>query len=152
MRIATILAATIACLGLLVVACHNGNSAPTQPIMVTPTTPTPTSRPGATPTPPPSGGTMHIVNTGLGGNVFVDAVSNNSTTTIKAGDTVQWVFVGGTSHSTTSGNCCTANGLWDSGVHGSGFLFQRTFTQTGSFPYFCTVHGAMMTGTVIVNP
>jgi plastocyanin len=150
MRIATILAAAAACLMLLATACHNDNSAPTQPVMVTPTTPTPTSRPGATPT--PSGGTMHIVSTGLGGNIFVDAASGNSTTTIKAGDTVQWAFVGGTSHSTTSGNCCTANGLWDSGVHASGFVFQRTFTQTGSFPYFCTVHGAMMTGTIVVNP
>ncbi len=151
MRIATTLAATTACLGLLVVACHNNDhSSPTQPIMVTPGTPTPGTKP--TPTPAPSGGTMHIVNTGLGGNLFVDAVSGNSTTTIKVGDTVQWIFVGGTSHSTTSGNCCTASGLWDSGVHGSGFLFQRTFTQTGSFPYFCTVHGAMMTGTIVVNP
>ena len=30
-------------------------------------------------------------------------------------------------------------------------LLLDKFTQPGTFPYFCTVHGAMMTGTVVVN-
>jgi plastocyanin len=51
----------------------------------------------------------------------------------------------------TSGNCCSPDGLWDSGLLTSG-SFSRQFAQTGTFPYYCTVHGAMMTGTVVVNP
>ena len=85
-------------------------------------------------------------------NVFADSVSGTSTTTIHAGETVQWIWVSGT-HSTTSGSCplgCVANGLWDSGVLSSG-SFQHTFPTTGTFPYFCLVHGTMMQGTVVVQ-
>jgi plastocyanin len=30
--------------------------------------------------------------------------------------------------------------------------FNHTFPSAGSFPYFCTVHGSLMTGMVVVNP
>ena len=53
-------------------------------------------------------------------------------------------------HTTTSGNCCTPSGLWDSGLQTSG-AFARQFPTPGTFPYFCAVHGSMMTGTVVVN-
>jgi len=81
----------------------------------------------------------------------MDSQSNTSTTTIKAGDTVQWNFVDSIPHTTTSGACCTPSGLWDSGVKSSG-SFSHQFAAKGTFPYYCTVHGAMMTGTVVVNP
>ncbi len=87
-----------------------------------------------------------------GGNAFADQQTGGSTTTITAGTTVQWVWVSGL-HSTTSGTCgtvCTPDGVWDSGI-GSGMTFSHTFNQAGTFPYFCKVHGAMMTGTVIVQ-
>ncbi len=32
------------------------------------------------------------------------------------------------------------------------FSFQHTFNQAGTFNYVCAVHGAAMSGTVIVNP
>ena len=32
-----------------------------------------------------------------------------------------------------------------------GSLLSHTFPTAGTFPYFCEVHGAMMTGTVIVQ-
>ncbi len=108
--------------------------------------------PGATPTPNPSPGGSRVVNVGQAGNAFVDQQSGTSTTTIAAGGTVQWSWVSGT-HSTTSGSCsgaCTPDGLWNSGA-GSGMVFSRTFNQVGTFRYFCLVHGAMMTGTVIVQ-
>jgi plastocyanin len=41
--------------------------------------------------------------------------------------------------------------MWDSGLMSSG-SFSHTFSSTGSFPYFCTIHGSLMTGTVVVNP
>lgn len=129
------------------VSCNN-KSAPTQPGMP----PTPT-QPGAhaTPTPTPVSGGMATVNVGQGGGlVFVDTRSGTNVTTIHAGQPVQWVWVSGT-HSTTSGACCSSNGQWDSGVKSSG-NFSHTFSTTGNFPYFCTVHGSLMTGSVVVNP
>ena len=73
-----------------------------------------------------------------------------STVNITAGTTVRWTWVNGT-HSTTSGNCCTSDGIWDSGVRtGGGNTFDFTFTTPGTFRYFCQIHGAMMTGTVNV--
>jgi plastocyanin len=120
---------------------------PPQPVA----TPTPTP-PGPTPTPtPPSGGTRTVTATSQFGTQFIDAVSGNGTSTITVGTTIHWVLGTGF-HSTTSGPCppCTGDGLWDSG---EGFVtFDHTFNQAGTFPYFCSVHGINMTGTVIVNP
>ena len=72
------------------------------------------------------------------------------TVKVELGDTVRWTWING-SHSTTSGPPGSPNGLWDSGVHGAGFSFTRTFDQAGRFPYFCTLHWQMgMVGTVVV--
>jgi len=126
--------------------CGSNHSAPTQPtVNMTPTRP---PAAGPTPTPPPAA--MHSVSVGMGGNQFVDGQSGSNVTTISAGQTVMWNWPGGP-HSTTSGNCCTPDGKWDSGVRSSG-SFSQTFPSAGSFPYFCTVHGSMMTGMVMVNP
>lgn len=114
-------------------------------------TPTPSS---LTPTPVLA---PHVVivgqQPGVGrANVFADSVTGTSTTTVHAGETVQWTWVSG-AHSTTSGACplgCVADGQWDSGVLASG-TFQHTFPAAGTFPYFCQVHGTMMQGTVVVQ-
>jgi plastocyanin len=117
-------------------------------------TPTPQATPrppSPTPTPAPQGQTV-IVNVGEGGLNFVDQASGSNMTRIHVGDTVRWVWVGG-SHSTTSGGCsggCRADGLWDSGT-GSGKVFERKFTQAGTFPYHCIPHGAAMTGVIQVQ-
>jgi PKD repeat protein len=92
----------------------------------------------------------HTVEVGSGGDRFVDNESHTSTTRINVGDTVQWNWDNGF-HSTTSGNCCTADGNWDSQAHSAPFSFSHTFNAAGNFPYFCVVHGAMMTGLVIVQ-
>jgi plastocyanin len=126
----------------LLVSCGD-SSAPTQPAMTTPTPPPPA---GTTPTPVAA----HTVGVGQGGNRFVDSQSGNGTTTIRAGESVTWNFVAGP-HSATSGNCCSPDGTFDSGVRSSG-SFSHTFSSAGTFPYYCTVHGSMMTGSVIVNP
>ena len=115
-------------------------------------TPTRTQPPAPTPTPTPQAAQTVVVNVGQGGLRFVDQLSGNSTTTIHVGDTVRWVWVGG-SHSTTSGSCqggCHPDGLWDSGT-GSGMTFSRTFTQAGTFAYHCIPHGSSMTGVVQVQ-
>ena len=115
-------------------------------------TPAPPGAPTPTPTPPPPANP--VVDVGAnGGNTFVDRQSGTSTTTIRAGNTVHWIWVSGV-HSTTSGSCtggpCQPDGLWDSGS-GTGMTFDRTFLQPGTFPYYCTVHGSMMQGTVVVQ-
>ncbi len=123
----------------------------------------PTPTPGAsspTPTPTAPAGATHTVAIGQSGNSFTDSSSGNSSTTVHVGDTVKWVWMGG-SHSTTSGTCttggyygggCTADGHWDSGVAASPFTFSQTFTAAGTFKYFCGVHLGGMTGTVQVLP
>jgi plastocyanin len=90
-------------------------------------------------------------------------VTGSSSTSIRVGDTVQWNFLTSSYHSTTSGACtgvadyyndggCTPDGNWDSGQLVSPATYSKRFTTAGSFRYYCTVHGAMMIGTVDVNP
>jgi plastocyanin len=129
----------------------------------TPTPPAPTPTPTPTPTQPSS--SVRIVNVGLGGATrFTDTVSGNSTTTIHVGDTVQWNFMDGSSkHSATSGVCavvdpyygdtsCTPDGNFDTGLQSNGVTRSNRFTVAGSFKYYCSVHGGMMTGLVNVSP
>jgi plastocyanin len=155
-------ALAIACVIAVAASCGDDNNAVTGPAPNATATPEhlrstysrSTCTPGGTtPTPPPAGQTA-TVNVGEGGgNSFVDQTSGNSTTTIRAGDTVRWVWVTGL-HSTTSGSCpggaCAPDGVWDSPT-GTGLTFSRTFAQAGSFPYYCRAHGAMMQGTVVVQ-
>ena len=68
---------------------------------------------------------------------------------IQPGDTVEWDWVSGL-HSATSGTPGSPDGTFDSGAHGVPFTYSYTFATPGSFPYYCTVHGAMMVGTVNV--
>ena len=63
---------------------------------------------------------------------------------INVNDQVVWTWVSDF-HTTTS----DTPGLWDSGLHNSGFVFTNKFTSAGSFPYSCVTHG--FTGTVNVQ-
>lgn len=123
-------------------------------------TPTPAGGGGApTPTPTPGAAATRIVNVGGTGMVFTDSQSGTNFTTIRVGDTVQWVWVGN-QHSSTSGTCtagglydgCTSDGAWDSGLKIPPGNYSRTFNVAGRFKYYCQIHGGAMTGTVIVNP
>ena len=71
---------------------------------------------------------------------------------IQQGDTVKWTWKG-SGHTVTSGTPGNPSGLFDSGLHSSGFTFSFTFSDPGTFSYYCIPHGASgMTGTVIVAP
>jgi glucose/arabinose dehydrogenase/plastocyanin len=76
-----------------------------------------------------------------------------SSVTIQVGDTVTWTNVDVMAHTTTSGaNPPTNDGLWNSGILNSHQAFSHTFTQAGSFPYFCEIHfGFGMLGSVTVQ-
>ena len=86
------------------------------------------------------------VTVGNGGFFFTP-----SSVTIHPGDTVLWTW-SSTGHSSTSGNPGMPTGLWDSGILNQGATFTHTFNTAGSFPYYCTPHGACcnMVGMVTV--
>jgi plastocyanin len=124
---------------------------PQQPITpgaptVTPTqqAPTPTRTPTVTPT-QTTGGTRNV-SVGQGGLRFVDEVSGTSTSTITVGQTVKWTFANGPHNVTSTSAENFASNDMSSGS------FSHTFNQAGSFGYLCTIHGSIMSGTVVVNP
>lgn len=87
--------------------------------------------------------------------VQVGATGDNYTppaVSIEVGDTVTWTWLDD-NHSVTSGTPGFPDGLFDSGIHNNGFTFSFTFNDAGSFPYYCSVHGACcgMVGTVTVG-
>jgi plastocyanin len=53
----------------------------------------------------------------------------------------------------TGPHTATANdGTFDTGTIAAGGSTTYTANTTGTFPYYCIIHGQMMTGTLIVNP
>ena len=78
---------------------------------------------------------------------------------ISAGDSVIWQWANTTPHSTTSGTNGVSgddngvpSGLWNSTVvSGIGHTFTNTFTVSGTYSYFCSLHASeSMTGEVVV--
>src|SRR2546428_255460 len=67
--------------------------------------------------------------------------------TVKVGKTVTWVNKDTVTHTVTS----DGSSLFDSGFMPTGATFQFTFTTTGTYPYYCTVH-PFMKGTIVVTP
>ena len=80
---------------------------------------------------------------------------------ISVGDTVRWTW-GSDDHSVTSGAPCTVDGQFcspdntncDAGVlSNTGFVYEHTFAQAGTYSYFCALHCfAGMTGVINVRP
>jgi LPXTG-motif cell wall-anchored protein len=68
-----------------------------------------------------------------------------ATITIHVGDTITWTNDGPSPHSATANNRSFDTGVLKKGQSGS-----HTFTQAGTFTYFCTVH-PFMHGTVVVE-
>jgi plastocyanin len=79
--------------------------------------------------------------------------------TINVGDTVHWIWDTTTPHSTTSAAGQAES--WNSGIFSTpGTTFDHTFTQVGTFNYYCLVHGldlgngnvSLMSGSITVVP
>jgi plastocyanin len=104
---------------------------------------------------------------------WMDDQSHTSDTTVHVGDTVQWTW-SDSAHGVVSGTCsgtggggggyvgggngtygygqdCTPDGLFSSGTHSGPFTYSYTFTQAGTYPYYCGVHQSMMKGRVVVQ-
>lgn len=86
----------------------------------------------------------------------VDNSYGPATVTIEVGDTVRWTWAGQERHSVTSADgrfdshpACTA--LLTATCGGPGYAFEHTFDSAGTYAYRCRVHGAAMSGTVVVR-
>lgn len=69
---------------------------------------------------------------------------NPSVVSINVNDQVVWTWVSD-DHNTESDS-----DYWDSPIENTGYVFTNVFTSSGSFPYYCVVHG--FTGEVDVQP
>jgi plastocyanin len=97
----------------------------------------------------------HAAATGLTGRVtahlagdpgvtVADFHFSPATTTIHVGDTITWTNDGPSSHTATA-----HGGAFDTGVLKKGHSASHTFTQPGTFTYFCQIH-PFMHGTIVV--
>ena len=68
------------------------------------------------------------------------------TLSIKKGDTVTWNNSSGIAHNVTF-----QSGPSFSQALNDGSTVSRTFTTTGTFNYFCSIHGQSMHGTIVVS-
>ena len=73
--------------------------------------------------------------------------------TIQVGDTVTWTQKDPITHTTTSGPNGVADGIWDSGnmTLSSNTTFSFTFTEPGTYPYYCIPHKSFMRATIVVE-
>ena len=69
---------------------------------------------------------------------------------ITVGTTVVWDNADTTVHTVTSGKAPETDGIFDSEMMMAGDIFEYTFTDAGTFDYFCTFH-PWMVGTVNVE-
>jgi plastocyanin len=68
---------------------------------------------------------------------------------VTVGQTVRWTNQDAAPHTATSGTG-SPSGVFDSGTLSQGGSYEYTFSQAGSFPYYCKIHPDM-TGTVTVT-
>jgi plastocyanin len=71
-----------------------------------------------------------------------------ATVDIAAGGTVTWTWA---AENTMPHNVTSSDGRFSGSVTQVHGTFSSTFAAAGSYPYFCTVHGQIMSGTVIVH-
>ena len=62
---------------------------------------------------------------------------------IPVGSTVSWANRDAILHTVTSGAPSAADGRFDGALDGAGTLYQVTFTEAGTYAYFCARHEAM---------
>ena len=107
----------------------------------------PTATPPPTPTATPTADTLS------GGGATTQASIQNfahEDLTVQVGGTVVWTQRDGTTHTTTSGTPGNPDDVWDSDSLNQNQTFSRTFTQPGTFLYFCSIHPSM-TATISVT-
>jgi len=83
--------------------------------------------------------------------VFMQSSSfSPASKTVAVGTTIKWINKVNATHNVISGTPGSPSGLFNSGDLVLNGEFPFTFTQAGTFSYFCS-HHAGMTGTIIVQ-
>ncbi|WP_144730710.1 plastocyanin/azurin family copper-binding protein [Candidatus Nitrosocosmicus arcticus] len=93
-----------------------------------------------------------------GASTLTDTAYSPNPVEVTVGQTVVWTNDDSAFHTVTSGpaGAADAGKVFDSGLTGptaltsKGKTFEHTFDTAGEYPYFCTLHPAMV-GTVMVN-
>ena len=112
-----------------------------------PLTPTPTLIPGQptlTPTPTTTTGAPAVI-------IMQNVRFLPNTYTVRVGELVTWRNQDTLAHTVTSGTPGNLTGFFRSQQLAPGDVFTYTFTTPGTYPYFCEIHGAQMTGTITVQ-
>lgn len=100
---------------------------------------------------------IHVVPVAIGDDFFSPASIE-----IISGDTVKWTYTSSGTEAHTS-TCDGTNGstlpsggtTWDSGSANPllpGDTFKKAIVTPGTYTYICTIHGSMMSGTILVKP
>jgi plastocyanin len=71
--------------------------------------------------------------------------------TIKKGTTIVWVNGDDIEHSVTAGAPGKESGAFDSGFFKKDGSFRQTFTEAGTFDYFCKRHPSMKAKVVVTE-
>jgi LysM repeat protein len=105
------------------------------------------------PAPPPAPGPTRTPASGTVNISMQNTAYNPQSITVKAGTMVIWrnAETNGMQHTVTSGPPNAPSGMFDSGTLNPGQTFQFTFSTPGTYQYYCRIHGAAMTGIVIVT-
>jgi plastocyanin len=128
--------------GLVLIAGCSGSDTPTDPA-------NPDPDPAPAPGPAPQTAAVIV------GNIFFKSAHNGSTNqavdTVAAGGTVTWTWTntGDLPHSVQSTG--TPDFTSSAILAGSGSTHQVTFSTPGTYRYDCAVHGAAMSGTIVVQ-
>ena len=69
---------------------------------------------------------------------------------VTLGATVTWTNRDSITHTATSGTTSNPMGRWDSDILSKDEAFSFTFTEPGTYAYFCEVHPITMLATVVV--
>ena len=91
----------------------------------------------------------------VGNNFFRSAhngTQNAAVDTIAAGSTVTWSWNAAGSHSIQSTGLPPAVFRNSVVMAGATSTYSVTFNNPGTYPYQCSVHGAAMTGRIVVLP
>lgn len=98
------------------------------------------------------GGTIDVLIV-PGASTLTDTAFQPNPVNVKVGDTVKWTNNDNTIHTVIQGSPSTGGdvaGGFASDIIGPGISFEHTFSQTGTFEYYCNLHPNMV-GTVIVS-
>ena len=89
--------------------------------------------------------------TPVANEVFIQGMAfSPANRTISVGTTLKWANKDAATHTVTSGVPGTPSGVFDSGNIGTNGTFSFTFSQAGTFKYYCKIHSTM-TGTITVQ-